>query len=75
MSASKQLTILDRELKIKFYPCNDLLEVPSISQARGQGISAIIQNISGEHKEKILEEALNHALVNEAKIVMKNCFY
>ena len=32
------LTILDRELKIKFYPGNDLLEVLGISKQRRQGI-------------------------------------
>ena len=34
MSESITLTIVDRDLKIKFYPGNDLLEVLGISQKR-----------------------------------------
>jgi hypothetical protein len=67
MSASTELTILDRELKIKFYPGNDLLEVLGISQLRGKGFNAIIENISDDHKEWVLEEVLNYALVNETE--------
>ena len=67
MSKSIELTILDRELKIKFYPGNDLLEVLGISQKRGRGFNTIIQNISDSHKEWVLEEVLNYALVNETK--------
>lgn len=67
MSESKERTILDRELKIKFYPGNDLLEVLGISQVRGRGFNKIIQNISDNHKEWTLEEVLNHALVNETE--------
>lgn len=67
MSESKELTILDRELKIRFYPGNDLLEVLDISQARGKEFNTIIQNISDNHKEWVLEEVLNYALVHEAK--------
>ena len=62
-----ELTILDRDLKIKFYPGNDLLEVLGISQKRGKGFNTIIQIISDNHKEWVLEEVLNYALVNETK--------
>ena len=61
------LTILDRELKIKFYPGNDLLEVLGKSQKRGKGFNTIIQTISDKHTEWVLEEVLNYALVNETK--------
>jgi hypothetical protein len=57
---------LDRDLKIKFYPGNDLLEVLGISQIR-KGFNAIIERISDEHKEWVLEEVLNYALVNETR--------
>lgn len=67
MSEPLELTILDRELKIKFYPGNDLLEVLGISQTRGKAFNAIIQNISDTHKDWILEEVLNYALVNETE--------
>ena len=67
MSISTELTILDRDLKIKFYPGNDLLEVLGISQTRGKGFNAIIEHISDEHKEWVLEEVLNYALVNETE--------
>ena len=67
MSQPIVLTILDRELKIKFYPGNDLLEVLGISQQRGKGFNKIIQKISDKNKEWVLEEVLNYALVNETK--------
>lgn len=67
MSQPIELTILERELKIKFYPGNDLLEVLGISQERGKGFNTIIQNISDNHKEWVLEEVLNYALVNETE--------
>ena len=67
MSQPIVLTILDRELKIKFYPGNDLLEVLGISQKRGQGFNGIIQKISDNHTEWSLEEVLNYALVNETE--------
>jgi len=67
MSEPVELTILDRELTIKFYPGNDLLEVLGIPQERGKGFNKIIQNISDINKEWILEEVLNYALVNETK--------
>ena len=67
MTDTIELTILDRELKIKFFPGNDLLEVLGISQERGKGFNAIIQNISNEHSEWVLEEVLNYALVNETR--------
>ena len=67
MSASTEPTILDRELKIKFYPGNDILEVLGISQIRGKGFNAIIENISDEHKDWLLEDVLKYVLVNETK--------
>ncbi|MGZ3924743.1 MAG: hypothetical protein ACXVBJ_13305 [Flavisolibacter sp.] len=67
MSEPLELTILDRELKIKFYPGNDLLEVLGISQTRGKGFNAIIEKIANAHKDWILEEVLNYALVNETE--------
>ena len=67
MSESITLTIVDRELKIKFYPGNDLLEVLGISQKRGKGFNDIIQSISDKNKEWVLEEVLNYALVNETR--------
>ena len=67
MSVTAEPTILDRELKIKFYPGNDLLEVLGISQKRGKGFNEIIQNISDNHSEWVLEEVLNYALENETK--------
>lgn len=67
MSGSTELTILDRELKITFHPGNDLLEVLGISQLRGKGFNSIIQKVSAEHTEWILEEVLNYVLVNETE--------
>jgi hypothetical protein len=67
MSEPIVLTILDRDLKLKFYPGNDLLEVLGISQTRGKGFNDIIQNISDNHPDWVLEEVLNYALVNETK--------
>lgn len=67
MSISVQSTILDRVLNIKFYPGNDLLEVLGISQIRGKGFNTIIQTISDNHKEWVLEEVFNYALVNETE--------
>lgn len=67
MAEPIELTILDRDLKIKFYPGNDLLEVLGISQKRGKGFNTIIQKISDDHREWVLEEVLNFALVNETK--------
>ena len=67
MSQSVEFTILDRELKIKFYPGNDVLEVLGITQTRGKGFNDIIQKISDNHKEWVLEEVLNYALVNETE--------
>jgi len=62
-----ETTISDRDLKIKFYPGNDLLEVLGISQKRGKGFNQIIQSISDNHTEWVLEEVLNYALENETK--------
>jgi hypothetical protein len=75
MSATTEHTILDRELKINFYPGNDLLEVLGISQIRGKGFNAIIEKISDDNKEWVLEEVLNYALGTKLKTVMKSCFY
>lgn len=64
---AKEPTILDRELKIKFYPGNDLLEVLGISQVRGKGFNKIIQTISDKNKSWALEEVINYALLNETE--------
>jgi hypothetical protein len=67
MTTSTEITILDRVLDIKFLPGNDLLEVLGISQARGRGFNTIIQNISDKHKDWVLEEVMNYALVNKTE--------
>ncbi|GAC1422643.1 MAG: hypothetical protein NVS1B13_09170 [Flavisolibacter sp.] len=64
MSIPKTLTIIERELKIKLYEGNDLLEVLGISQARGRGFNTIIQNIANKNPEWTLVNVMNYALAN-----------
>lgn len=60
-------TIIERDLKIRLYEGNDLLEVLGISQARGRGFNLIIEKIANENPEWSLVNVMNYALAHKTK--------
>ena len=59
--------MIERELKIKFHPGNDLLEVLGISQTRGKELNLSIKKIAEENTEWELDEVINYALNNNTE--------
>ena len=64
MNISKKQIVIERELKIKFHPGNDLLEVLGISQSRGKDLNLAIKAIADNNSEWELDEVINYALDN-----------
>lgn len=66
MPKTRKLVVIERELKIKFLPGNDLLEVLGISQKRGQELNLAIKSIAEMNSVWELDEVINYALGNIA---------
>ena len=62
MPKTRKLIVIERELKIKFHPGNDLLEVLGISQSRGKELNLSIKKIADDNSEWELDEVINYAL-------------
>ena len=67
MAKAESKTIIERELKVKLYEGNDLLEVLGISQIRGRNFNSVIQNIAFENPTWSLIEVMNYALANKTE--------
>jgi hypothetical protein len=67
MTPTNKLILIERELKIKFYPGHDLLEVLGISQQRGEELNLAVKKIAEDNSEWELDAVIKYALENNTE--------